>query len=88
MFFLDSHVTDEIHLPGIYVQRVVLTQTKDKKIEKLTLSKKEDANREKDIRDKIAKRVAKVRAGIGVVSSSGMSLEFLFLMNYSCFLLA
>jgi hypothetical protein len=56
-----AHVLDEIHLPGIYVQRVVLTKMKEKKIEKLTLSKKAEAGREPDIRDRIAKRVAKVQ---------------------------
>jgi 3-oxoacid CoA-transferase len=46
-------------LPGIYVQRVVLTTVKEKKIEKLTLAKKGDTTHVPDIRDRIAKRVAK-----------------------------
>ena len=56
---------DEIHLPGIYIQRIVKGGQYDKRIEKLTLQK--DATATSDVkakpadigRDRIVKRAAK-----------------------------
>lgn len=54
---------DEIHLPGIYVDRIVKSPRYDKRIERLTLRKAESGQDKKshvdmDIREKIVRRAA------------------------------
>lgn len=51
---------DEIHLPGIYVQRIIKGEKYTKQIEKLTLSDSAPAGKSSDkSRDRIVKRAAK-----------------------------
>eukprot|EP01100_Stratorugosa_tubuloviscum_P004387 TRINITY_DN2099_c0_g2_i1.p1 TRINITY_DN2099_c0_g2~~TRINITY_DN2099_c0_g2_i1.p1 ORF type:complete len:499 (-),score=235.79 TRINITY_DN2099_c0_g2_i1:66-1562(-) len=50
---------DEIHVPGIYVDRIIKGEKYEKRIEKLTLNNSNDASKQLDpIREKIARRAA------------------------------
>lgn len=64
---------DEIHLPGIYVQRIVQGEKYEKRIEKLTLAGASGGGKADKNRDRIVKRAAKefrdgmyINLGIGV----------------------
>ncbi len=55
---------EEIHLPGVYVQRLVHTTDHSKRIERLTLDRSDDpaaakANAIDPVRERIVKRAAR-----------------------------
>lgn len=54
-----SIAPDDIHLPGIYIDRIVLGEKFEKRIEKLTLAGKAAGGKSDKNRDRIVKRAAK-----------------------------
>lgn len=64
---------DHVHVPGVFVHRIVKSQKNSKPIERLTLDVKETKNTVNAAREKIIRRVAKevtngmyVNLGIGI----------------------